>query len=141
MSIELINQLKKHEGFSKTPYKCTAGKLTIGYGRNLEANGINEEEAELMLNIDVLKVKRDVNNAIPANTLKHLNGARKSVLYNMAFNLGISGLLGFKKMLAALAIGDFTEAAKQMLDSKWSTQVKGRSAELAEQMRTGEWQF
>ena len=58
----------------------------------------------------------------------------------MAFNLGVRGLLGFKKALAAVKAGDFEKAAEEMLDSKWRRDVKCRAYELAEQMRTGKWQ-
>ena len=49
----LIEQLKRHEGKRLFPYHCTANKLTIAYGRNLDDVGVTEEEAELMLVNDV----------------------------------------------------------------------------------------
>ena len=68
-----------------------------------------------------------------------LTPARQAALINMAFNLGIGGLLGFKNTLAAIEQGDYVRAARGMLASKWATQVHGRADELAAQMRTGEW--
>jgi lysozyme len=62
---------------------------------------------------------------------------RADALLNMAFNLGIDGLLGFGNTLAAVYRGDYDKAAEGMLASKWARQVKGRAVELAEQMRKG----
>ena len=68
-----------------------------------------------------------------------MDDARLGVLIEMCYNLGLSGLAGFKKMLAAVEAGDYKKAAKEMLDSKWAFQVKGRAVELAKIMETGEW--
>tara|TARA_R110002020_G_C15775951_1_gene728645 strand:+ start:108 stop:524 length:417 start_codon:yes stop_codon:yes gene_type:complete len=135
---KLIEQLKRHEGLVLQPYRCTEGKLTIGYGRNLDSNGISKLEAEKMLYNDVDETIDNLNNLIP-DIMMQLNQARKGVIINMAFNLGIHGLLKFKKMIAALEVGDYDEAAIQMMDSKWARQVGKRAIELSEQMRTGKY--
>lgn len=57
----------------------------------------------------------------------------------MCFNLGIAGLLKFKKFIAAVNDGFFELAAKEMLDSLWAKQVGNRAIELSEQIKTGEW--
>lgn len=134
----LIEQLKRHEGLRLKPYRCTAGKLTIGYGRNLDDFGITQREANLMLRQNVALVADELVAKLPV--FKELNEAREHALINMAFNIGVSGLLKFKKMIAALENSDYDEAAKQMLDSKWAKQVGSRSAELARQMKTGEYE-
>ena len=136
MYIEPVATLiKKHEGLRLRPYKCTAGKLTIGYGRNLDDNGISEVEAEQMLH-------NDIQNCYAA-CLKfpfwnELNAARQAVLIDMCFNLGITKMKQFKKMLAALEIGAYYRAAHEMLDSHWARQVTSRATELAEIMEKGE---
>jgi len=133
----LIEQLKRHEGFRSKPYRCTAGKLTIGYGRNLDDVGITPSEALELLRQDVARARKDV--------LKHISGAdllddvRLNVLINMCFNLGIYKLLLFKKTLRAVQDFDFDKAAEEMLNSVWANQVGVRATELAEQMRTGEY--
>ncbi|MCG7536512.1 glycoside hydrolase family protein [Pseudoalteromonas sp. OOF1S-7] len=132
-----VEQVKKHEGFRRFPYYCTAGKLTIGYGRNLEQNGIAEEEAEQLLAQDVANAQAGVRRRID---IVHCNEARQAVLTNMAFNLGIQGLMGFNKMLEAVQCGDFERAALEMLDSRWARQVPERAQELAQQMLSGQWQ-
>lgn len=129
-------QLIRDEGFKLKPYRCSEGKLTIGVGRNLEDNGIREDEATLMLENDILASEGEVS---ALSCYRKLNEPRKAVLINMVFNLGIIRFLGFRKMLAALDAGDYARAAEEMLDSKWASQVKGRALRLAEQMRTGEW--
>ena len=136
MMSKLIEQLKMHEGFRSKPYKCTAGKLTIGYGRNIEDVGISKEEAELLLQSDIVNCV----GLLASNNLLYGASDRDDVLVNMCFNLGINRLLKFKKMIAAYKAGDYELAAKEMLDSKWARQVPNRAKELAEQMRTGEYQ-
>jgi len=135
---KLVDQLKRHEGLRLKPYKCTAGKLTIGYGRNLDDKGINKDEASYMLYRDLHNVGYELNGRIP-NIMDNMVIARSDILINMAFNIGVNGVLKFKKMLAALEIGDYNEAALQMMDSKWAKQVGNRAIELSEQMRTGKY--
>lgn len=133
---DLINQLMRHEGLRLKPYRCTANKLTIGVGRNLEDKGISVDEAMHLLKNDVRDCWIDLEN-FNDKLISELSLTRQYVLVNMCFNLGINRLKGFKKMWAALERHDYDEAAKEMLDSKWSTDVGERSFELAEQMRSG----
>ncbi len=132
---QLTEQLKKHEGFRSKPYLCSAGKLTIGYGRNLDDVGVSRSEAFELLRQDIARARWDVEKNIEC--ANKLNIPRQDVLINMCFNMGIYNLLLFKKMIAALEKRDYDEAAKQMLNSRWATQVGYRAVELAEQMRTG----
>jgi lysozyme len=135
---KLTEQLKTHEGLRLKPYLCTSGKLTIGIGRNLESVGIRESEAELMLNNDIEETYVRLRNAWPKIIL--LDDVRQNVLINMAFNIGVSGLMKFHKMLNALSLTDYEQAAKEMLNSKWAKQVGYRALELSNQMRTGKYQ-
>lgn len=134
---KLAARIRKNEGLSYLPYRCSAGALTIGYGHNLDARGISIEAAELLLKQDLEIAEKEVKNAFI--WWPKLDDARLGVLVEMCYNLGISRLVGFKKMLAALEEGDYKKAAKEMLDSKWAFDVKGRARELAEIMQTGEW--
>ena len=134
----LMAQLREHEGLRLKPYHCTAGKLTIGIGRNLEAVGLREDEAIYMLNNDINETYDKLRNAWPKIIL--LDDARQNVMINMAFNIGVAGLMKFSKMLNALALTDYEQAAKEMLDSKWADQVGERAVKLAMQMRTGQFQ-
>jgi len=131
---KLIEQLKVHEGLRLKPYHCTEGYLTIGYGRNLETNGITEAEAEMLLANDVFKVMEQL---ADHGLLQDHTKPRQDVLINMAFQMGVSGLLKFKKMILALDERRYYQAAKEMLDSRWAKQTPNRANELAKQMRTG----
>ena len=66
-----------------------------------------------------------------------LGAARAAVLVNMAYNLGIHGLLGFPHMLACCQASDWAGAHDQMLSSTWAKQLPERSLRLASQMQTG----
>lgn len=132
---KIVEQIKRHEGFSGTPYKCPAGKTTIGYGRNLDAKPLSEEEAHFMLINDLNEVVYRVREKVVF--YDDLDEARKGVLINMAFNLGVAGLMKFKKMLMSLHCKDYKRASEEMLDSKWAKQVGKRAIDLSEQMKTG----
>ena len=122
--------IKKHEGLRLYPYKCTAKKTTIGYGRNLEDVGISEAEAFIMLENDIDIVVSSLEQHI--SFWDKLTSNRQAVFIDMCFNLGLRGFLGFKKMLKASEVGRIDEVIKQMLNSRWAVQVGSRSVELAE---------
>jgi len=131
----LIQQIQKHEGLRLKPYKCSSGKLTIGYGRNLEDVGIDNPEACMLLANDIHKCIKQVEDNILC--FAKLNDIRQNVLVNMCFNLSINGLLKFKKFLRALELEDYETASVEMLDSLWSKQVGKRASELSDQIRLG----
>lgn len=142
-----LDQLRRHEGLRLTPYRCTGGALTIGYGHNLDAHPlrgydgvspISEETAEALLLADAEQVAAELDRVF--SWWADMNHARQAVLLNMAFNLGLPRLKGFKKALAAMRARDWNTAGKEMLASKWARDVKGRAAELASQMVLGTWQ-
>ena len=134
--VRVKEQLISHEGLRLKPYRCTAGKLTIGVGRNLDDCGISKPEAMVLLDNDILNCETELLEHLLA-VYTGLNDTRKAVLVNMCFNLGISSLLGFKNTLAFIIAGDFERAANNMLASKWAKQVGLRAIELSEQMRKG----
>lgn len=136
-SMNILDQLKRDEGFRQFPYKDTVGILTVGYGRNLEATGINKEEAAFLLQRDVDRVTASLRSALPV--FDSLSDARKGVLVNMAFNLGLLGLLRFRQMISCLNKGDYSGAAREMLDSDWAKQVGARADRLAKQMVEDSW--
>ncbi|WP_339799639.1 glycoside hydrolase family protein [uncultured Marinobacter sp.] len=130
----LRSQLERHEGLRLKPYRCTEGKLTIGYGRNIEDNGISREEADFLLDNDIDAIEAELKRLPAYNTL---NQARQTVLANMAFNLGTPSLMRFRKMWAALDMMQWQQAADEMLDSRWAQQVGNRAKELAAVMVAG----
>jgi lysozyme len=131
----MIRQLRLHEGERLKPYRCTAGKLTIGIGRNLEDRGITPEESAYLLENDIARFQTELLRALP--WVAKLDEVRQRVLLDMAFNLGVQGLLQFKRTLAAIQAGDYERAAPMMLDSKWAEQVGQRAERLSRMMLTG----
>lgn len=125
---DLTATLKRHEGLELKPYRCTAGKLTIGIGRNLEDVGISEAEAEFLLRNDVDVVVAALDDRIP--WWSTLPTGKRVVLASMAFQLGVGGLLKFRKFLAAAEDGDDLEAVAQMRDSAWYRQTTNRVEDL-----------
>lgn len=132
-----ISQAKDDEGFRSKPYRCSAGKLTIGYGRNLEDRGITKEEADYLLRNDIAAVTKELQDLIAS--WYQLTPPRQAVLINMGINMGVGGLLKFRKMLAALDRHDYKTAAAEMLNSTYAKQVPNRANRLAQQMETGQW--
>ncbi len=128
-------RLSLDEARRKKPYRCSAGKLTIGVGRNLEDRGLLDDEIDLLLSNDIRDAIGDCRRLV--RSFDQLSDVRQEVLVNMMFNLGYARLSGFKKFLDALSRSDWTEAANQMLDSKWADQVGNRADRLAKAMRTG----
>jgi len=124
-----------HEGFSSRAYKDTEGKLTIGYGRNLDSLGISKKEALYLLDNDMFWVETEINNHFPWYC--ELNDARKAVIMNMIHNLGMPRFRLFVFTIRALEQKDFQAAAREMLDSKWANQVGQRAKDLSYMMRTG----
>lgn len=136
-----VNQIRKHEGLVLNAYQDHLGYWTIGYGRLIDkrkGGGITEGEATMLLENDIDRKLEAVRDALP--WFDKLNGPRKAVLLNMAFQMGVTGLLKFKNTLAAVERGDYEDASARMLKSKWSKQTPARAKEMAAQMRTGQWQ-
>lgn len=135
---ELKKQLLRHEGMVKHAYQDHLGFWTIGVGRLIDerrGGGISEEEAMILLSNDIEKVKRQL---LCVEGFFFLPLGVKQALCNMAFQMGISGLLRFSNMWAALRRHDYKDAAVHALDSKWATQTPNRAHEIAEMIRKGE---
>lgn len=150
---EAIERLVFHEGLLLKPYICPAGYLTIGIGRNLITNplsakeievvgknykdGISESAAFYLLKNDIKRSKEDLSKNI--SWFYQLDDERQYALLDMCFNLGIKRLLGFKKMLGAMFIGDYRGAAKECLNSKYAKDVGKRAQRIARLIETGVW--
>ena len=140
MKDELAKQLRRDEGVVEHAYIDSEGWTTIGVGRLIDkrkGGRLRDDEIEYLLQNDITEKSDELIRRLP--WVADLDEARKGVLINMAFNLGVNGLLGFRKTLALVKAGDYARASVEMLDSKWARQVKGRATRLSEQMRTGKW--
>lgn len=137
-----IQRIMQHEGFRSKPYRDTVGKLTIGYGRNLDDVGISEQEGMMLLQNDLEKVAKQLDELSKDGTItldldSSTQAHRVYVIVEMVFNLGIAGFKKFKRLIDAINKQDWEAASKSMLESKWATQVGQRAKTLAEVMRTG----
>lgn len=140
---KLTALIAKHEGLELKPYKDSVGKLSIGYGRNLEDVGITRNEAAAMLRTDVANAYMDANRF---DWFDGLNDPRQSAIVNMVFNLGLPRFKGFKNTIMLLEKGRYRAAAEEILKgsgpggkSKWYCQVGKRAEEISEMLMTGEW--
>lgn len=117
--------IKKNEGYSSKLYKCTAGKWTIGWGHNLDDNGISAPIAEMMLDEDIQRAYYDIVSIFPGFCF--FTEGRRNALIDMMFNLGKKRFLKFKKMIERIEMDDWDGAAKEAEDSKWFKQVGNRA--------------
>lgn len=134
----LIAELRRDEGCVPHVYPDHLGFATIGVGRLVDerrGGGLSDDEIDYLLRNDVAKVKRQLDEHLP--WWRELDAIRQRVLCNMAFQLGINGLLGFRNTLAAVKAHDWERAALGMMSSKWATQTPARAQRLAKMMRTG----
>ena len=151
---EAVQRLCLHEGIRLQPYRCPAGYLTIGVGRNLETNpptaeeikvigdyrsGLTKNAAFFLLRNDIKRVEAECADRIPF--WKQLDDERQYALVDMAFNLGIAGLLKFKKMLGYMGVGNYTQAATECLASKYAKDVGKRAVRIARLIEKGVWKI
>ena len=124
----LLEDIKAEEGFSAVVYKCTEGFDTIGYGTKMP---ITKEEAELILNHRLNQTKAQLTSYLYDLDIKQ---EAWDILFNMAYQLGVNGVLKFKKMIEALRVKNYKEASKQGLDSLWAKQTPQRANRLMKRM-------
>ena len=149
---DLLEKIKHHEGYRKKTYKCTEGYDTIGIGfawKDLEfdkelANKIlqdNKHNIELSEEI-CYKVLEEKIDAIlgrlqkVAPWVEESNKVIQMVIINMCYQMGVSGVMKFKKALKAMQDGNWEKAADEMLDSKWARQTSDRAIELSNIVRS-----
>lgn len=125
----LKNQLVIDEGLELKPYRCSADKLTIGVGRNIQEVGITKEEAMVMLENDIARVAGECTRAF--DWFLDLTPIRKEAIINLVFNMGLSKFKQFKKTIAFIEAGDWERAGAELLDSNYARQVGQRSQRVA----------
>ena len=130
----LASRIKQHEGRRFKPYQDIVGVWTVGYGRNMDAIPFSQDEIDLMFKNDLRRAR---DGAETFFVYSQLNQARREVLIEMIFQLGLVGVSKFKRFLAAATKEDWSTAAKEMLDSKWFRQTPGRAKELSETFERG----
>ena len=133
--IEAENMIKRHEGFSGQLYRCPRGKLTIGYGYNIEDRGLPKDLCESLLERDLSNLMRRLSQF---EWFSRLNTKRKAAILDMAYQLGVAGLLNFRKSLQLLKEEKYKEAAQEMLNSAWAKQTPNRAQEITSIIERGE---
>ena len=134
--MDVIQLLKLHEGFRSTPYFDSVGVLTIGYGQRLDEIEIDEPTAARSLANRLVRIDHELGKFA---WYWKLTPIRQSVLMDMAYQLGVAGLLGFTDLIAAITASDFDAARAAMLSSKWARQTPSRAVQLAEMMYSNQW--
>lgn len=134
----LLDSIKSHESFVPYAYEDSRGYLTIGYGTLIDkrGGGITKDEAVYLLSNRLNGKIEELDTDLPWWRL--LDDARQNVLAEMAYQMGIAGLLEFKNMLMYLKARQYLEAAKAGLDSAWAkVQSPARAQELMKIMASG----
>ena len=128
----LKKRLVDFEGLVLKPYHCSQNYLSIGVGRNLDSNGITEEEAMYLLDNDIHKVIEQLDKQWAV--WRKFPDAAKYVSIDVAFNMGINTWMSFRKTRAYMEMGEWEEASKELLDSKYAEQVGRRAIFNSEQL-------
>jgi lysozyme len=142
MRTELIRQLKGDEGVIPHAYQDHLGYWTIGVGRLIDKRKggcLRPDEITYLLNNDVDDRINELTKRLP--WFQDLDDARRGVLVNMSFQMGVEGLMQFQRTLELVKAGKYENAAHALLQSKWATQTPKRAQRMAEQMRSGLWQY
>jgi len=135
---KLIEMLRKHEGVETHAYKCTADKITIGVGRNIDPAGglgLSQDEIDYLLTNDIKRVTAELDKAFPWFSV--LDEVRRYALIDLCFNLGLTRLKLFRLALGAMENQDYETASKEFLDSNWAKQVGTRAITITDMIRSG----
>ena len=131
--MNLLKQIKKHEGFRSTVYQCTEGYDTIGYGFAIKDLKLDEDIAELILVRKLADLVARIKEIFPWT--KDAPEEIQDVVVDMCYQLGINGFSKFKKTIYLLETEQYEEASVEMLDSLWAKQTPNRAKELSEEVR------
>jgi len=127
---ELIENVKESEGFRGMPYADTLGFATIGYGTKLP---LSKEESQVILEMRLKEKIKELEKKEPFVNKLTLNA--QSVISEMSYQMGVNGVLKFKKMWKHLKNFDYVSASEEMLDSKWAIQTPNRAKKLSNLMK------
>lgn len=134
--MKISEYIYKHEGMKLKPYRCTAGKLTIGCGRNLSDKGISIDEALYMLDNDLRECEADLKIIFP-DEWKGLSENKQAALVDMRFNLGAQGFRKFKRLISAVKTSNWTLAKFSIENSLYYKQVQNRAKDNVKLLEEG----
>jgi lysozyme len=133
---KLLGQLLRVEGPKLAYYRNADGNLIVAEKSYLESVGMNARKPVTVLEADLRRVARELEDLLPAVGV--LDPVRQRVVVHMAFNMGVTGLLAMIRFVAAVAFHFWDTAAQEMLISQWAKEEKRRAATLVEMMLTGQ---
>jgi lysozyme len=126
---KISDMLEKHEGFRQFVYKDSLGIETIGIGRNLKSRGVTRAEALYLLENDIADFTKQLRDRL--YWFDSIHEDAQLVLIDMAFNMGLGGLMTFTQTLELIKNENYKKASETMLQSKWAQQVGTRAIELS----------
>lgn len=157
--MNITGMIRYDEGEKLIVYKDTEGYWTIGVGHLLTKDPsketafreldklvgknhygyINKKESETILENDINRTIKDISKTKLSATYTIIDGVRRTALVNMCFQLGVSGVLQFKKMIAHLNNNEYELAADEALNSKWARQTPNRAKRVTDVIRYGDY--
>lgn len=135
MSENGLAVLRRHEGFRDRVYIDTVGKRTVGYGWNIDDTPMYREAANIQMKLKLEEIEAALLRLY--DWYPNLSQARRDVVLNMSYNLGVDGFDKFQNTIYLLANSKFLEASQEMLKSKWAKQVGNRAITLSEAIKNG----
>lgn len=132
----LIAELRRDEGVRYMPYTDTTGHKSIGVGRNMDVSPLpstwtfplTDAQVNQLLMQDLQSTFKQLSASLPWWT--SLDDVRQRCVANVAFNIGVLGLLGFHNALFALQRGSYAVAAAGFQASRWYGQVGARAQRI-----------
>lgn len=121
-------------------YNDPLGYTTIGYGWALERKGITPSQASAILSDHVSDAHNDALELLIHYSIDDLSDVRVSIITEMIFQLGLRGTTKFVKFWEAVCDQEWSQAALEMIDSKWHSQTMGRVREMAVMFSLDKWE-
>jgi len=145
--MDVYQLIKREEGFRKSAYYCTEGYPTIGIGWKIGKKGQPLEDFEMITVSEsvalsqmagtITEMTRKIESLMPE--LAALYEPRRAILLSMAYQMGVSGLFGFRNMIQAIKDQDWERAYTEGLDSRWARQTPERALRHMKTILTGDW--
>ena len=131
--MNLIDSIKKHEGYVGIVYKDSLGIDTIGYGFAIKDLELDEDICEIILERKITQLIDRINNKF--SWYKYMPQEIKDIVTAMCYQLGVTGFSKFKKTIAYLQDKKWEEASVEMLDSLWARQTPNRAKEMSDRVK------
>ena len=127
---QLVESIKKNEGYREKVYKCTEGFDTIGYGFSIKDVKLRESVCDIILEEKLMELSSEVQEKFP--WLTDMPQEVCHVILEMCYQMGVAGVSKFKKTISYLQEKEWGKASVEMLDSKWAKQTPNRAKRMSE---------